>query len=299
MSWQWQRLWWEAFAPEAQLELLLVHDGPTPNGIVPLARYGERLRFACGSEVSDFLDLIAPEHEAEQVVSSFVDWLAAAGWPALELCCAEENSVMVRYLAPALQRAGRQVRLEKKDVSPFLMLPASWDDYLRQLSKKDRHELRRKKRHLDANGKANAYVISGSAIEPDHIADFLALHRASTVDKAAFMNDQMEAYFRRLFVAFAGESCLRLYFMEIDGQRVAALLAFDSGNEILLYNSGYLPAFGRLSVGVLLKAFAIDEAIHAGRRKFDFLRGNERYKYDLGAVDAQILSLKTDGGTEL
>jgi CelD/BcsL family acetyltransferase involved in cellulose biosynthesis len=40
-----------------------------------------------------------------------------------------------------------------------------------------------------------------------------------------------------------------------------------------------------LSVGLLNKALCIREAIEEGRRAFDFLRGSERYKYDLGGTD--------------
>ena len=43
-----------------------------------------------------------------------------------------------------------------------------------------------------------------------------------------------------------------------------------------------------LSVGLINKAYAIREAIEAGRRRFDFLKGAERYKYSLGGQDRAI-----------
>jgi CelD/BcsL family acetyltransferase involved in cellulose biosynthesis len=53
----------------------------------------------------------------------------------------------------------------------------------------------------------------------------------------------------------------------------------------LLYNSGYDPAFSQASVGIVSKAMALQSAIADGARAFDFLRGAEPYKYDLGGRD--------------
>ena len=59
----------------------------------------------------------------------------------------------------------------------------------------------------------------------------------------------------------------------------------------MLYNSGYDPRYSRLSVGLVSKALAIKEAIEAGKRSFNFLRGTERYKYHLGAKDFAVYQL--------
>ena len=90
---------------------------------------------------------------------------------------------------------------------------------------------------------------------------------------------------------FAVRGQFRMALLELDGKRVAACISFDYLDSYLLYNSGYDPDFSYLSVGILNKAFAIREAIGAGKRYFDFLRGPERYKYDLGAVDRTIYRL--------
>jgi len=50
------------------------------------------------------------------------------------------------------------------------------------------------------------------------------------------------------------------------------------------YNAGVDPYARDLSPGVLMSALAIGDAIAAGRRRFDYLRGDEAYKYEWGAV---------------
>jgi len=51
------------------------------------------------------------------------------------------------------------------------------------------------------------------------------------------------------------------------------------------------PEARELSPGVLLVARSIQVALQAGRSRFDFLRGDEPYKYGCGAVDAPIQRL--------
>ena len=82
--------------------------------------------------------------------------------------------------------------------------------------------------------------------------------------------------------------------MEINGQKVAAVMCFDYGNSRFLYNSGYDPEFRYYSVGLLLKAFSIQNAIESGLNYYDFLRGGEPYKYDLGGIDRLVFNLNVE-----
>jgi CelD/BcsL family acetyltransferase involved in cellulose biosynthesis len=47
-----------------------------------------------------------------------------------------------------------------------------------------------------------------------------------------------------------------------------------------------------LSVGLVSKALVLRWAIENGMSGLDFLRGDEPYKYDLGARDQQIYTLR-------
>jgi len=98
----------------------------------------------------------------------------------------------------------------------------------------------------------------------------------------------MEGFFRATAAHFAPLGIQKTFFMELDGIRVAAAICFDWEGNLYLYNSGYDHAFSHLSVGLLLKALCIREAIITGKAVFDFLRGDEPYKYDLGGKDVPI-----------
>ncbi len=293
LTWQWQDLWWEAFQEEGDdLFLLALAEGQHTVGIAPLLRRHGDLTFACGTDVSDYLDLIAvPGREAE-VAEALAAYLVREDWRTLQLDSLSADSTVLRYLAPALSAAGLPVAVSQQEVCPTVDLPGDWETYLASLSKKNRHELRRKLRRLDGAGEVRWLVLMDGDITERDQDDFLALHRLSTPDKAAFMDERMEKFFRGIFARFGNQGLLRLYLLELADRRVAAALSFDSDGELLLYNSGYDPACSALSVGLILKANCLRDAIALGRERFDFLRGNERYKYDLGGVDVPLYGLR-------
>ena len=67
---------------------------------------------------------------------------------------------------------------------------------------------------------------------------------------------------------------------------------FVYNNQTLLYNSGLDAArFLRFSPGIILTAHLIQHSIETGRELFDFMRGDEAYKYKLGGIDTTIHQL--------
>ena len=293
LTWQWHSLWWEVFREEGdELYLLAVRADGAALGIAPLLLRQRRLSFACGSDVSDYLDVLARPEQAEAVAGAVARFLDGLDWSSLSLDCLAAEAVALRYLAPSLEAAGLPVAREQQDTCPTAYLPDDWQAYLSSLSKKDRHELRRKIRRLEAADGARSYTLVGGEIGERDVDDFLALLRLSAPDKAAFMDERMARFFQGLFVGFAAGGLLRLYFLEVGGRRVASALCFDCGDELQLYNCGYDPTYAGLSVGLILKAYSLRDAIALGRQRFNFLRGDERYKYDLGGVDAPLYGLR-------
>jgi CelD/BcsL family acetyltransferase involved in cellulose biosynthesis len=80
-------------------------------------------------------------------------------------------------------------------------------------------------------------------------------------------------------------------FLTVNGERVATYLNFDYKGHILVYNSGLIPEYGDLSPGIVLLAYSIQHAIETGHAVFDFLQGDEVYKYRLGGKDTKVVNL--------
>jgi CelD/BcsL family acetyltransferase involved in cellulose biosynthesis len=117
---------------------------------------------------------------------------------------------------------------------------------------------------------------------------FLDLHRTSGVDKAHFMDDHMAHFFLTMASELAETGWLDLAILEVANEPASSYLSFSYGNRLYLYNSGYSQQYAAYSAGVALLAYRIHKAILQGFRYFDFLRGDEPYKYDFGAKDTYI-----------
>jgi CelD/BcsL family acetyltransferase involved in cellulose biosynthesis len=188
---------------------------------------------------------------------------------------------------------GWQVTREIEDVCPVVNVDAAdWDGYLATLDKKDRHEIRRKLRRAEGAGAITVKVVRPSAAD---MARFIDLHQARFGDDGLFPPTEGGRR-SRLFVerlaeldrAEADGGQLYLAQVLVGDDLVFSALTFDDGTTCFLYNAGIDPAASALSPGVIGTAAYIRDRLAAGRRRFDFLRGDEPYKYEWGARDETI-----------
>jgi CelD/BcsL family acetyltransferase involved in cellulose biosynthesis len=300
LTWEWQSTWWKHLG-EGRLQLLgfrADEDGRLV-GIAPLfhaqADDGKAVLYLNGCrDVSDYLDLIIEVGQEEAVYQALLEYLEneAPPWDLVDLCNIPQNSQTFVQLQEMAQAQGLQTLIEVEDVCPIIDLPSTWDDYLMMLDKKQRHEVRRKLRKSD-NEADTRFIIVG----PDHdlqteMQNFIDLHQKSAPEKDAFMDPQMQGFFFDVAQVLQAQGWLQLAFVQMDGQKAASLLNFDYGGAVLVYNSGYDPdQFSHLSPGIVVTARCIEHAIALGRSKFDFLRGDEVYKYRFGAQDTKVRRL--------
>ena len=254
------------------------------------AEAGKRCRcFIGGLDVSDYFDLLARSGREAEFLTAFLDHLAEdAEWDVVDLHSVPAGSPTLTLLPELARSRGYAVAVSQEEVCPIVDLPATWDAYLDSLGKKDRHELRRKLRRLQAETSWRWQTITEAGELPAAVDDFFELHARSGVDKAGFWDEARRAFFRDNARVMMEAGWLHLSFLELNGKRAAAIYAYDYHDTLGLYNSGYDPAFGYYSVGVLQVALGIQEAITAGKARFDFLRGSEPYKYTFGATDSAV-----------
>jgi CelD/BcsL family acetyltransferase involved in cellulose biosynthesis len=294
LSWQWQTAWTRAFLGGRPLHLLRVSDDAgTLAGLLPLYEESQGVhRLVGGVDVSDYLDLIAPAGLEEEGWQALLQHRAgeASEWDLHAIRAASPTREIVPRLGAA---GGLGVEVETEDRCPVLELPASWDVYLEGLSGKDRHELRRKMRKLERELPGTS-VRSHAALHgwDAALAEFLRLHRLSKVGKARFMDERMEAFFQDATRALAGAGWARLWFLDWNGAAVASFLCLEYAGSVGLYNSGFDPAHAKLAPGIVLLAHVIRDAIERGVPVFDFLRGEESYKYAFGPKPDDLLRIR-------
>ncbi len=289
----WQRTWWDEFGQGSALRLISVCDvGARTLLIAPMVMCEGKVSFLGGTDLVDYHDFLATDGQAAGHIEAIVKALTDdPDCRVIELLSVRGGSPCLDAFPDCASAMGWQVETAQEDVAPRMNLPATWDAYVEALPKHDRHELRRKMRRIEAAGDVREYELHG----PEEIAagfdDFMGLHRKSTPEKAVFMTPERERFFRRVAGQLAHEGITRLRFLEFNGKRVATSLSWVVGGTRYLYNSGYDQEHRDLSVGLMNHAYSIRASIDEGLKVYDFMRGNEAYKYHLGGHDWPVFKM--------
>jgi CelD/BcsL family acetyltransferase involved in cellulose biosynthesis len=284
----WLEIWWGEFGSTGDLYLHAARQGEVVIGVAPLFLKGDEAFFIGSDDVCDCLDFIVAPGREHDFFTILLDDFRKKGIGLLNLRTLCPDSTVLTYLVDIARDRGYEVSCAVEDVSLELDLPPTWEEYLGMLSQKQRHEVRRKLRRIREAGAVTYRIIEDSGDLPDAIDTFLKLFRESNADKAAFMTAQRESFFRSLAKAMAQARLLRLGILELDALPMAVVMCFDYNNRVYLYNSGYDPQYGSLSVGLISKILSIKDSIDRGRRTFDFLKGAEDYKYRLGGREIPL-----------
>jgi CelD/BcsL family acetyltransferase involved in cellulose biosynthesis len=286
----WLKVWWEAFGGEAELYLRTLQQGKKAIGFAPLQVTKETASFIGSADVCDYLDFIITPGREKDFFKVLLDDLREKGINKLDLRPLRYDSTALTQLVSIAQNQGYEVLCHPEDVSLELDLPPTWNEYLAILKNKQRHEVRRKLRRLWEAGSAEYRCVEIGREVEDYLDIFLQLFSLSRDEKASFMNPKMESFFRSLAKAMAEIGLLRLGILQLDKVPAAMTMGFDYNGSHYLYNSAYDPQFNHLSVGLLCKILCLKESIEKGRKKWNFLKGGEPYKYQLGGQEVPLYS---------
>ena len=284
----WLETWWKEFGSGFDLLLLSIYQGKQVIGIAPLKIKGETASIIGSSDVSDYVDFIILPGREREFFSCLFEYLSNKGISCLDIKHVHPESSIYRFFVNEVGNHHYEIYYKQEDVSLELDLPASWDDYLALLSGKQRHEVRRKIRRLQEAGSVNYRSITDSDEVAELINIFFWMFSESREDKKRFLTTSRESFFRSMTTRMTKQGFLKVGILELNDKPVSIIIYFDFENKIYLYNSGYDREYRHLSVGLLLKIFCIKDSIKKNKDTFDFLKGNETYKYRLGAREVPL-----------
>ena len=286
----WLKVWWQTFGSRTGLYLRAVRRGEKIIGIAPLLVKGKTVSIIGSADVCDYLDFVVTPGMERDFFTVLLDDLTQNGINHLDLKPLRPDSTVLTDLVALARERKYEVVCQEEGVSVELDLPATWDEYLATLTKKQRHEVRRKLRRLWEADNVDYRCIKVSQGIGDFVDSFLKLFSLSREEKAEFMTAQMEMFFRSLAETMADIGLLRVGILELDTLPAAMIIGFDYNSTMYLYNSAYDPNYSYLSVGLLSKVLCIKESIQSGNKKWDFLKGGEPYKYHIGGREIPLHS---------
>lgn len=283
----WLRAWTAAFAPRAMC--LLARD---PGGTLvatacvrPSRLHG--LEAAANVESGEWT-VCGVDHSARQVL-----WQQIAQRGAAHIALTALPAAHASTAREVLRDAGYRIAEREVLSSPRLSLPATGQELLQGVSHNLRSQYRRRTRALQEHGRVSFRTGSGAEVERD-LATFLRLEASgwkSRRGSAVVCDERTTALYCDFARAAAGGGWLRMQFLEVDGQPVAADLSCSFAGGVFMVKTAYDERLGDLSPGLVLRGWALEAAVDEGFAFYDFLGGAEPYKLRWGATPRTHVTL--------
>ena len=294
------RDWWNTLGGgEWQSAELCIVTARDQSGLVGIAPFfipnkpdGHRSVLLIGSfEIVDYLDFIVIPDRQDEFLNGLFSYIQSdlfPAWDDVDLYNILSHSPTLTGIDFAIQAKGwvkTQTTLQK---APFIPLPGDWETYICSIDKKQRHEIRRKMRRAEESGyQTRLYFTTEKARLEADIKDFLRL-MAQDPAKEAFLTPLMTTQISNTIRCAFENGCLQLAFLEIGDERASTYMSFDYLKRLWVYNSGVNRQLNEYSPGWVLLGYLLKWANENGYSEFDFMRGNEDYKYRFGAVDRSV-----------
>jgi CelD/BcsL family acetyltransferase involved in cellulose biosynthesis len=306
LSPDWLEPWWAQWGRGRELQLVCVREGVELVGFLPLfseeVRLGgvlvRRVAFVGDGETGcDYLDALAAPGREREVFEHCLSALHDLDWDLCDLDGLWRESFTAVHLAqrfPNARQADGIVRDGRlRYVCPHIPLSGNYQQYLAGLGR--RENLKRREKWI--------FKQPGSSIEcartPEEAAKatehFLALHRARWAADGGsdgVGDERHETFHRDAIARLARSGSLRLYTLFCARRPVASVYGVVHQGKLNYYQSGYDPAWGSKSVGLVLLARSVSDAFAEGLREFDFLRGNEGYKAEWARGERWTVQLR-------
>ena len=123
-----------------------------------------------------------------------------------------------------------------------------------------------------------------------HLIEFLRLMKLNP-KKRNFLNQSRIEFMSRIIKYAILSNTGNLTFIKIKNEMVATSFEFKNNDKLFVYNSGYNDNYSEYSVGLLNHIYNIKNKV--SKYKFiDFLRGSEEYKYRIGCINQDLITIK-------
>ena len=268
------------------------------------------LRMA-GNFGADYTGIVCPADIEHRVIPAFGRYIRQMHWARMHLENVRMSESRFRLLTAYLPRhLFRFVDVDRTDkvdgidhsLCPFASLPALWEGYLESLSANTRQKLRRLLKLIDNPGEYRVTVATPETFE----RDLRALLKFWEIKWRPRKGDNIDALVQSngamLTRCFQSGMVFLPTFWHGD-RPVAALatLVDERKRTFAFYMTGRDEGFDGPPAGTILHAFSIRHAIANGFLEYDFLRGNEAYKYSLGSTDRKVrcVTVETRTGKNL
>ena len=297
----WAAAWSRHWSAGTRPWLVTVREGARLVGLAPLvaARRGPfHVLSELGRPPANYWTVLADPGARAAVTAAVAEAIRARAtdWHALLLGGLPAESDFEQ----ALRAAGLRVRVRRPTPYPGIELPDSFEQYLQDLPRKRRKDLRRHVRRVDDGAvelrdlsdpaalraaverwqeiRVRWWQSRGKAMDPEHASPRFR----------DFMCDVVSA------LAPAGQA--QVWEFVQDGAVVGVEINLMDADHYYSWMGAYDPDVAHLGLGKVAIGLSIRASIEAGRSYYDLMVGDEDYKYGYGAIDRYCRWMQVGNG---
>jgi len=305
LTWEWLYSWWKFYGDKYELMILLVREDDKTVALAPLMSRTKTLGLLNVREVfflgsfgvgSDYLDFIITRGREISCVDQILHYLTGnqQKWDAINLTNILETSKSIEQVTKTCKSRGYPSIVAASVVCPSILLPSTWNEYESTLSKSMRTTIKRKNKKLNKGATVEYEVIQESSDLDEAMNDMFVLNRLRMKTKSlqgGFSNGKFTKFHQDIIPIFFQNDILHLSFLKANNTRIAALYNFIYNDTCFYYQSGFDPLWAKFSPGTVLFSMSIQDAIENGMLQYDFLQGNEPYKFSWTNTKRQCVSI--------
>ncbi|MEX0648876.1 MAG: GNAT family N-acetyltransferase [Balneolaceae bacterium] len=309
----WNKTWWKYFGDKKPLFIITMYNNGMLTGILPcfidtVELFGKKM-YSClrllGSSVnqpdgedlkglkpySDYMDMIVRPGFGEIFASTLIDILTDNFSRFNEIIFEEvsEESAIATYLLPRLDQRKIPYSSKKQSACPVAGLKNTWEEYLKTMSKRRRNHARKFIRNV-SDPKVKLFELRRAETKKqvseifEKLVDLHQKHWNSIGHPGVFAEKRYHRFLKEATSQLFAEGCVWLntiYSVENEEKIVAIDLLFVFKDRMYLLQRAYdsSSAVHTNSPGTVLLYNTIRQGIQQNYKYFDFLRGEDSYKY--------------------
>lgn len=291
LMWEWIWVWWQVYGGDSRLHVLVARApdgtivGVAPLQVVQRSVLGLGWRavtfIGSGGDVTpEYLDFVVLKGWDTPVTDAFLAHLLAdQSIDEIDLFPLAVHSPNLESIMRALARTRGGVQRLRGHRCPFLVLPDSTEAFRASRSRNYRKKMGEYRRRCERR-KARLRRATTAAEAVCDLKTLAALHATRWKGESRAFRSREYVEFHQAFAPLMLErNGLRLFSLETDSHVLAMSYCLYVGGRYSFYQVGRDPAFSADRAGLVLMHQVIEEAIREKALVFDFLSGDEAYKY--------------------
>jgi CelD/BcsL family acetyltransferase involved in cellulose biosynthesis len=199
----------------------------------------------------------------------------------VDLAMVDAADPLLAALHAAATDSGRAAIDRQVALQPYVALDGSFDAYTATLPRKQRKEIGRLRRRLEAEGELSVSFEDGSDRLDELLQEGFAVEGSGwKAEQGSAITSQPEtlAFYTDVASWAAARGWLRLAFLRLDGRALAFDMCIEAAGSAYVLKGGFDPEYRRFGPGVVLTYESLSRAFAEGLSTYEFLGDDDSYK---------------------